>query len=738
VDRPPVREEPVDRADPGYWRKAIATVTPRNVDTRAFFAPATSTAVYRWGTIKEGVAAGSPGRLQHVDPTRLPVGERYGSNLAAAVEQPYFGGLPADGEAQLFRYLGVRDVVLQNDLDWERSHTARPAAMQVLADAAGIETLSTFGVPGQNVVPRGEDDRDARSVEEESLAPVQVLTVADPAPVVRAEGPDPVVVSGDGFGMAEAARAGYLAGGPAVLYSGALTQDELAALLQRSTPSFVVTDTNRRVVWSFTTPTASHSYTLPAGQTLKGRTTGYDLFGDRNSTQTVAEYPGLASITASESGAALRSSPEFRPANAFDGNHHTVWQVGDNDDPRGSWIQATFQQDERLSSVEITLPEAGLGRRVRDVRLEFSDGSSLTRELEPGTITVINFDERTTASLRVRILSVTRGFDTRSPVAIADIRMGDLRPAEVIRVPNDVFQTARAIGALDKLQAAPITFLFERLRTSSPRDVDEEIRLARRFVLPIVRSFRYTGVAALDPTADDDEIDRLLLGDSKVHVESSSRFLGFPERRGSMAFDGDRKTEWVPSGNVGEQLSISFPPTTIDHFTVHLDLGKNRTPITGLTAEFSDGTTAKGTVTNLLDRDLTVEFPAVTTSNLTLTVDSVFEVNGAAGGRPIAITDVDIPGVDPLTFSPSAPLPCSTGIGFSIDREQRGIRLQGTQRSLLSEKDLEIRTMLRRAGPALGRLPPDPGREPAPRPVGGPDEPPTSPSNRSRRRRRPS
>ena len=79
---------------------------------------------------------------------------------------------------------------------------------------------------------------------------------------------------------------------------------------------------------------------MPAGQTLKGRTTGYDLFGDRNSTQTVAEYPGLASITASESGAALRSSPEFRPANAFDGNHHTVWQVGDNDDPRGSWIQA--------------------------------------------------------------------------------------------------------------------------------------------------------------------------------------------------------------------------------------------------------------------------------------------------------------------------------------------------------------------------------------------------------------
>jgi arabinofuranan 3-O-arabinosyltransferase len=673
---------------PRYWQKALTALAGRDVRTRAFFAPATGSAIYRWGALKEGVAAAAPGDLAHVDPIRLPVGERFGSNLVAAAEQPYFEGLPAEGEAQLFRYLGVRDVVLQNDLDWKRSHTARPIAMQALKGDPDLTTYATFGVPGENVTGKTKDE-DAQSVDEESLAPVEVLTVAHPVAFVRAETGDPVVVSGDGFGVAEAAREGLLDGGPPLLYSGSLGAGELAAVMTRSAPTFVVTDSNRRAVWSFTTPSGSHSATLPADRTLRGRKTGYDLFGGQSSTQSVAEYPGLQSITSSDD-ASSSASPEFRPANAFDGDHRTVWQTGEGSDPRGSWVKAEFGSPQTLSHVAVTLPPAGLGRQVRDVRLEFSNGSSVTASLEPGTTKRVSFSKRTASWIRLRILSVTKGLDTTNAVGIADIGIPGLDPAEIIRLPTDLFDAARSLpGGADALSSSPITYLFERQRTGTPDDVDQELTVRRRFEVPDTRSFAIAGTAALDQTAPDREIDRLLLGPSSVQVDSSSRLFGFPANRGSMAFDGNPKTEWVPSGNVGQSLTVSFHPRKIDKVVVSTDLSKGRSPITGVTATFSDGSSVSGTLPDLLHPDLTLSFPARTTSSVTITIDSIFRVNESKP-RPIAITEVQIPGVQPLSFSGKQRLPCYDGAGFTIDGVQHGVRLDGTQKDLLSGEDLPL------------------------------------------------
>jgi arabinofuranan 3-O-arabinosyltransferase len=673
------------RPIPRYWQRALTALAGRDVATRAFFAPATGTAVYRWGSLKEGVAAAASADLSHVDPIRLPVGERFGSNLVAAVEQPYFEGLPVSGEAQLFRYLGVRDVVLQNDLDWKRSHTARPLAMQALTGNPDLTTYATFGVPGENVVgPTGDEDR--LSVHEESLSPVEVLTVAHPVPIVRAEVGNPVVVSGDGFGVAEAARAGLLEGGPPLLYSGSLGAGGLAAVMARSAPRFVVTDSNRRVVWSFTTPSGSRSAILPAGQTLRGRRTGYDLFGGRSSTQAVAEYPGLRSITASGD----RPPPEFRPANAFDGDHRTVWQTGEGTDPRGSWIEAEFRAPRRLSRVSVTLPPAALGRRVRDVRLEFSDGSSVTATLEAGATKRISFPERTTSWVRLRILSVTKGLGPEGPVGIADIGIPGLHAAEIVRVPTDLFDAARRLpGGGDALASSPITYVFERQRTRSPFDVDEELSLRRRFEVPDSRSFAISGTASLDRTAPDDRIDRLLLGPARVHVDSSSRALGLPVNRGSMAFDGDPSTDWVPSGDVGQRLTVSFPRQKIGRIVVRTDLSKSRSPITGVRATFSDGSSVRGTLPDLLHPDITLSFPPRTTSSVTITITSVFRVNESKP-RPVGIAEVEIPGVRPLSFRGSERLPCYHGPGFTLDGVQHAVRLEGTQDDLLSGQQLPV------------------------------------------------
>ncbi len=60
--------------------------------------------------------------------------------------------------------------------------------------------------------------------------------------------------------------------------------------------------------------------------------------------------------------------------------------------------------------------------------------------------------------------------------------------------------------------------------------------------------------------------------------------------------------------------------------------------------------------------------------------------------RPAAITEVHIPGVQPLSFSGKQQLPCYRGTGFTIDGVQHGIRLDGTQHDLLSGEDLPLAT----------------------------------------------
>ncbi len=78
-------------AIPAYWHEALADLGRLDGHSRTFFAPAIEKATYRWGSLKEGIAAAAPD-LPTIVPIRLPVGERYGSNLLRAVEQPYFEG----------------------------------------------------------------------------------------------------------------------------------------------------------------------------------------------------------------------------------------------------------------------------------------------------------------------------------------------------------------------------------------------------------------------------------------------------------------------------------------------------------------------------------------------------------------------------------------------------------------------------------------------------------------------
>jgi len=675
---------------PRYWQQALAALDQRDQGSRAFFVPATSwsTSTYTWGALKEHITATDP-TLNAIYPVILPVAQRYGSNLLAALQEPYLDGAPAPGTAQLLRYLGVRDVVLQNDLDWQRSRSARPAQLQLLRADPDLRPYVNFGDPGENVaVPRGKS---AKIPSEASLQPVQILTVRDPVGMIRAESSDPVVVSGDGFGIAAAARHGLLDGGPPILYSGNLTREGLASLIATSHPSFIVTDSNRRRVWHFSVPLAPRSYTLARNQTIGDSPIGYLLFDDRTSTQTFVPYPGVRTISSSAYGSVFGANPQYRPANAFDGNPSTGWLVGTGSDPVGNWIQATFQKPTLLSNITIAQPDAWWLRSIRQVRVTFSDGSSVLASLLRGGRTTVQFPSRLTSSIRITLLGVSGNPlpGRLSGAALSDVQIPGLNPAEIVQVPTDLFDTAsRTPQGIQELATSPFTYLFERARSYYAGGPDEEIRIARRFEVAGTRTFTLSGTVHLGSAASDSQLDKVLLGPQLVQVNSSTRVFDAPAFRGSAALDGDPSTEWVPSGAVGQWLSVRFPRHEIDRIVVDTDTRRSR--ITRIRAVFPDGTSVSGDLANPLSGEIELRFPPRLASAVTLFVDKVF--SPATQTPPtVGIKEVHIPGVPPLRVKRSEPLPCSRTV-VALDGQPVAVRPVGTEGALLTGKDLPLTT----------------------------------------------
>jgi arabinofuranan 3-O-arabinosyltransferase len=665
------------RGLPRYWQRALADLARREGPYRAFFAPGALLISYRWGSLLEGVAETRPS-IDSVVPWPFPVNEHYQTNFVAGIEQAYQQDIASNDTATLFRYLGVRDVVLQNDVNWQQSITARPAQMQVLANDRSLRAVTTYGLTGEDTTASGGSGPfDLARVVENQLPPVQILTVPNPERPARLEAGRPVVVSGDGFGLASAARAGVLGSNRPVLYSANLGSRELATL-GADDPSFVITDSNRRRAYSFDAPIDNHSYTLPRGATLAGRPIGYGLFGGRQDAQSVAVYRGVRSITASGYGSAFGDQPQFQPANAFDGDPDTQWSVGGLGDPLGAWVQVRFVGAIRVGSVRLVTP-GGPGRRVSAVRLSFSNGSSVVSAVKRGVNTVA-FPPRTTRSLRVEIVGV--GGSGENGVGFVDIIVPGVRERTAIAVPTDLLRTGSSTAAGRTLLIdAPLTYLFDRARQGPLLGGDEERGIVRLFSVSALRSFVLRGTAHLDSMAPDDQIDRLIRGNTDVQATSSSRLFDNPRVRASAALDGKRATAWLAAGTTGQWLRVTFPPRVLDHLSLLTDKGPGRTPITNVRLTFSDGSSVPEAVNTTTGR-LDASFSRRMTSSVTVTLTKV-AFAGAGGRAPVGIDELQIPGVRLPTVEGSAPPPCAIGPGFTLDGVPVPVRISGTIDELL-------------------------------------------------------
>jgi hypothetical protein len=143
---------------------------------------------------------------------------------------------------------------------------------------------------------------------------------------------------------------------------------------------------------------------------------------------------------------------------------------------------------------------------------------------------------------------------------------------------------------------------------------------------------------------------------------------------------------------------VTFRPHTIDHIRIDaatatgLGGAENaRSSILQVAAMFSDGSVVRGGPPTPRTGAFTLSFPPVLTGSVSITIEKVLNLL-PEGGSPVAIKEVSIPGVEPLSTRPSNPLPCETGTGFAIDGAPVGIRPDGTVRDLLAGRSLPFVT----------------------------------------------
>ena len=530
---------------PAYWEQALGWLDSQPGDERVLIAPMSSRTRYRWGWPGDDIVDAMLGR-PHAIATGVPLSAPQSANLLEAVSN----GLADPGYtrgtlAPVLRRVGVRYVLLRNDLDWQGMGRPRPARYDGLRNDPDLVRVATFGGPGVNTTA----SRDASAVAdgERALPPVEIYELRDPGPDDGARVADarpPRLVAGDGAAWYELAAAGQLTSPAPVQYTGTLDPASLQSLLEEGAP-LTITDTNRRRLRVLLGYEPDYSHTLAADQDIDNRLT-QPLFS-RPGTQSVAWYPDATSITVNgPARGAGGSTPWARPAAAFDGDPTTEWS-GSRLEVQNRSLVVQLRARSQLKNGEPQPPFPEISSITADVRnitglqLRFSDGSTERLRIEGSGPTELRFRPRRTGFVEVTVTGVEQ-----APTAgIRDLQIEGLDLTEYVQAPDDPF--AATFGHPDlatALDRAPTSYVFSPSPVSSPdgEQVEEPV-LRRRFRTMGDRPYEVLGTLATDAA----------LASALGHPVLSSG----PGRTDTSLVDADPETGLtVP---VGQPLRLAIP-----------------------------------------------------------------------------------------------------------------------------------------------------------------------------------
>ncbi len=652
---------------PKPWQQVAKYLDGKPNTTRVLALPGADFASYRWGNTVDPILPGMMDR-PYVARELIPYGSAPSADLLNALDRRIQEGvLDPTGLVDVLRRAGIGEVVLRNDIEWERYNLIRPRELeQLLAKVPGLSVETAFGPVVSSSDSLGiVDERTLNPQELATKEPreIVVLRVPNQTPIVRAETTDaPVVVAGDGEGFIDAADAGVLAGNGVVL-SAATYANDPARLRKLAGPhaTLVLTDENRKRGRRWSTVLDNLGYTEQAGETPLTKDVSdnrLDVFpgaGDRS--YTVVEQQGVRSVQATAYGNPISFTPEDRPARAFDGDLNTGWSVGAFDRVVGQRIELETLHPITTDHIGVVQVLHGpRDRYITSVRLRFDNGPSVDLALDPSSREVagqsLRFPTRTFSKVSIEITGTNRSngplFSGMSAVGFEEIRVADdrderpIRVHEVTRLPEDLLQD---FGRASLTHPLVVTFTRLRVREVPPRS-DVEPNLTRTFTLPTDRSFALTGDVRVFPYATQPRnIDKVLGAQGSLRAFAHQFLPGCLACRGASAVDGDPNTAWTTPLNaaLNQWLAVErSTPFTIDHLDLSIVADRDHALPTKL-AIAVDGTTHvvnlptihRGAALGNLAK-VHVSFPAMTGRHFKLTILGVeTRCNGDQSRTPL-------------------------------------------------------------------------------------------------------
>ena len=255
---------------PTYVAQATKALNSTDTATRVLGIPGDNFGVYRYGDTIDPIW---PGLLSRSFITRqqLPLGSLPTYDLLYGLDVPLQQGTANPAAlAPLARLMSVGDVLVQNDEAYELYNRPSPQTLSQTLDLPqkGLGTAQHFGTPRPNIAPDPVVDPQVLATPATITwpSPLQVLPVADPRPVSRAEATSgALVVDGDGVGLTAAAGLGLLQNDVPILYGGTLVKDpKVLKQTLAGDPTLVVTDSNRKTSFLWNVSSGNAGPTLGA------------------------------------------------------------------------------------------------------------------------------------------------------------------------------------------------------------------------------------------------------------------------------------------------------------------------------------------------------------------------------------------------------------------------------------------------------------------------------------------
>lgn len=706
---------------PSYWRDAARYLDERGDGTRVLEIPGSDFASYRWGNTVDPITPGLMDR-PYVARELIPYGTPPAAQLLNALDlRLQEQTMPREGLAAVARLMGVGDVVLRNDLQYERYNTPRPRSLlELVSSMPGLGAPTSFGDGVPNVAGPDAPMIDEQHLVRDGALPdspaIVSFPVEDPVPIVRTRADSQqVLLSGDGYGVVDAAMAGLLSGDELVRYSADLTEDEAFARTHlRDDRALIVTDTNRKrgERWTTVRHTQGFTETEDGGILEDDRTDNrLPVLPERPGTRTVAEHRGV-SVRASDYGNPITFTPEERPANGADGDPTTAWRVAAFDDPVGHRLVLEAPAPVTAGEVTLLQPQTGLiNRWVTEVELRFDGEDPVRVELDdtsraaPGQ--VVDFGERTFRELSVEILADTGGrrpaYDGLTSVGFAEVGVAGLTVDEVIRMPDDLLEA----GGFRTL-SYPLALVQTRLRSIATEvtRTDEEFAMARAVDLPTTRRYALRGTARLSARAPAPVLDALLgrAGEGVPIATGTTTLPGGLAHRASNVLDGDPATVWTTTYAPPPDQALRIDagaPTTVESVEVLL-VDDPRHSLPRSVRVLADGEEVAATTLDLRPAGderaaATVALPSPVTATTFEVVFGDVEVRTTMDWYsegpvmlPIAVADLGLGGLSVPPVAAAIDTGCRDDL-VRIDDRPVPVRVTGSTADALAGRELDLR-----------------------------------------------